>query len=805
MTDNQMDARLHRAGEAWRSTAGPASETEPTIDAESLAGPATAIPRRFRRTGLFASAAIVAAALVAGGTVLISNIGGNGKATDASAPALEGTVWRLVGYGNDQSMANSLATLYIGKDGQLVADDGCNLIGAHVNTENGRLGVSGRVDVRYYECTDSVGEVTFTRALDILPAFPTYKIDGDQLTISDASGTMHLAAAPDLPAPTLDVPTFLGSTWQLMQITDGQGNDHPVTGTPTLRVDNGNLTSSYGCNTVSSEVALDGHQLTLKGLAGSAVGPCEASSTAAAIEQVFAGATVHEQVDGTVLTIKGDGAGMLTYQWVPSDTAATDPANLIGRTWHLVSIAGNAAAADVTLRVEKDGAVTGRDGCQSLNGITADLGHGTLALSAVPRERTGPVAPPCDADVATTVDSFLDQNPTLWSLRDGQLLIYGGGAQAFSLVYELEEPTQPTGSPLVGTKWTLAGITDPAGHDVPVAGNASLLITADHKVSGSDGCNSISGDVDVTDSKLGFGNGLATTAMACLDDQVMTTADLVDTMLSGDVTWKISDDQLTLTKDGAGSLVYRATAAAKRSTDPNDLTGVTWYLTTIETGTGPDGVAHTPTRRQTLLIDEKLRFDAGCNYYSANATVGDGTLDIGPPGGTLAACSGSEESEILAVLTGKVSWEIVGDQLTITKDGVGALVYSRSDPTGGSTQLTGTTWKLSGIETNNGSNGTATGSSDMGVNTVRFDDAGNVTISHRCYVNKGTVQISKGSLDISGVTLDRAVPCPASPDQQDEQHTTSVTDDVLTGNSTWSIMGGQLSITKGITTLDFDS
>src|SRR2546426_797149 len=82
----------------------------------------------------------------------------------------------------------------------------------------------------------------------------------------------------------------------------------------------------------------------------------------------------------------------------------------------------------------------------------------------------------------------------------------------------------------------------------PVAGHAPLQIRADHKVTGSGGCNSIGGDVQVTNSTLGLGGGLATTEMACLDDQVTTAAGHVDAMLSGDVRWSISGDELTLTK-----------------------------------------------------------------------------------------------------------------------------------------------------------------------------------------------------------------------------------------------------------------
>jgi heat shock protein HslJ len=431
-------------------------------------------------------------------------------------------------------------------------------------------------------------------------------------------------------------------------------------------------------------------------------------------------------------------------------------------------------------------------GCGAVGGA-AQVGVGTLRTTHIP---DGP-AVGCTGDLgdqSTTVDSFFASNPVGWSIRDGQLLIYGGGAQAFSLVFETGGSVQPTGAPLVGTKWTLAGITDPAGHDVPVAGNASLLVGADDKVSGSDGCNSISGDVDVTGSTLGFGSGLATTEMACLDDQVTTTADHVDNMLSGDVTWKISGDELTLTKDGAGSLVYRATAAPTRSTDPSDLTGVTWYLTTIENGSGPDGVAHTPTGRQTLRVDNDITGEAGCNGFTGKATVGDGSLDVGSLGVTEVACADS--AEVQAVLTGKVSWEIVGDQLTITKDGVGALVYSRSDPTAGSTQLTGTKWTFSSIEVTTANSASGEGSTDSGI-TLTLDGNGGFQLGTKCIGAAGSVTLGTADAVFSNLHNTGGDACLSTLEERVKKF--------LDGTVQWSITAGRLILTKGDTKLTFDS
>src|SRR3954468_9368224 len=98
MNDEQMDARLQQAGESWRAaTADVSVSAAPEVHPLTPSG-GSRTPRR--RTGLFASAAVVAAALVAGGSLLVANItrdDGN-RGTEMSTASLEGTVWGLVGW-----------------------------------------------------------------------------------------------------------------------------------------------------------------------------------------------------------------------------------------------------------------------------------------------------------------------------------------------------------------------------------------------------------------------------------------------------------------------------------------------------------------------------------------------------------------------------------------------------------------------------------------------------------------------------------------------------------------------------------
>ena len=297
---------------------------------------------------------------------------------------------------------------------------------------------------------------------------------------------MHLVAAPQLPAPTLDVPTFVGATWRLAAVTDAKGIAQRVPRETTLRIAHGTLTASDGCNTLSSAVQVTGQDAQLKDVSSTAIG-CTGSTatTAAVIDRFFAGPSLHGDVTGSTLNVKGDGVGVLTYEWVPDDAAAVAPTALTGREWVLTSIAGVVAHALGSLGVDARGPTSGTDGCTDID-ATADVGPGTLTLRDMP---TGP-PPVCTgaaAEQAATIDSILGQKPALWSVRDGKLIIYGGGAQAFSLVYETGKPPPsyssdtPDASVLPGRTWKLTSIetTGPGASSSEGSSDTGVALTFD--------------------------------------------------------------------------------------------------------------------------------------------------------------------------------------------------------------------------------------------------------------------------------------------------------------------------------------
>lgn len=242
-----------------------------------------------------------------------------------------------------------------------------------------------------------------------------------------------------------------------------------------------------------------------------------------------------------------------------------------------------------------------------------------------------------------------------------------------------------SGSQLSGIDWTLAEI-EFGSKPITASGAASVRVDGD-QVRGNDGCNHFGGTISVFATTLTIGD-LATTAMGCLDPSVGQTTEAVHAVLTGTVDWSVAADTLTITKAGIGSLTYQAVRHTT-TTDPKALAGTNWQLTTISTGTSADSAAATPAAPATLQFEGSASASSigvsgsdGCNGLFVKVAVGSGTMTITDIGGTQGACTGQLEAQsvsIRAILQGSSTWMITDDQLTITKDGVGALVFAQRD------------------------------------------------------------------------------------------------------------------------------
>ena len=543
MTDDDMDARLRTAGAAWRTTTDDAHPVspEPLSPAETLQLGRPARERR-HRTAWLASAAAVAAVLVAGGGFLVGRLAdGDGdhghRTTAAERAALQNTVWELLGYDGDQLRPSSFSTFYV-HDGAFVADDSCGLYNGGVKVEGAHLHVSD-VEDRFYNCTDSVGEITFREGMKTLQTDPAFRVDGDHLTISGDGPTLHLKAAPELPAPTSDRPTLTGATWRLMKVEGANGAQHVVDGTAEFRIDGNHLHATDTCNSLDSTLQVDYPILKLDAVATTEIG-CPPDSVAPIVDQILSG-NVRADFRDAALTLTKTGAGTLTYRWQPDDEAAVDPKLLTATDWQLRSIAG-VPTGGMTLSVA-DGRLELRAACATTN-VPVEIGPGTVIAPNLAKEPKNEC--PSERDDVT---QMLASGPALWHISGKQLVINRAGSQGFSLVFDPVKDVSAASVELPGT-WKLIGVEKTDGNTVSGSGSSDSTITLTLTASTyrvSTPCPPWNGTVVFGDRTVVFTLMSIAAGPSCSTAAGELTSQVAK-VVAGTATWTIENGQLKLTK-----------------------------------------------------------------------------------------------------------------------------------------------------------------------------------------------------------------------------------------------------------------
>jgi heat shock protein HslJ len=237
-----------------------------------------------------------------------------------------------------------------------------------------------------------------------------------------------------------------------------------------------------------------------------------------------------------------------------SSSGAQDSAGLAGTTWRLVRFEGGDGTvltpddgSRYTLRFEAGGRLAARIDC--------NRGSGTWTSSAPSHLELGPLAltramcPP-----GSLHDQIVRQLPYLRSyvLREGRLFL---SLMADGGIYELEpsgSSAPPTGRALEGTHWRLTHLE---GTPVPSEAQqteAHLLFgPTDGRLTGSGGCNHLSGSYTVDGSQLELSR-LITTMMAC--EKGMETERAFLQALERVRAWRIAGGTLEL-MDASGGLV----------------------------------------------------------------------------------------------------------------------------------------------------------------------------------------------------------------------------------------------------------
>lgn len=222
-------------------------------------------------------------------------------------------------------------------------------------------------------------------------------------------------------------------------------------------------------------------------------------------------------------------------------SATSDGSDLQGKTFTATKISGQEVAdlSKITIGFA-EGSIRANAGCNSLSGAVS-LTDGVIGAPQLLQ-----TAMACDSvmDQEKWLSDFISSAPN-WTYGGGSLVLTQG---AVTLTLQ-ESATGETGenAPLEGTRWKLSGImTGESASSVPTGVDPAITI-ADGRIAFDAQCNSVGGEVVITDTTLDVTNVIGT-LMACEDPRGAMEALLTKT-ISGTVNYAIVGDVLTI--DGA--------------------------------------------------------------------------------------------------------------------------------------------------------------------------------------------------------------------------------------------------------------
>jgi heat shock protein HslJ len=239
---------------------------------------------------------------------------------------------------------------------------------------------------------------------------------------------------------------------------------------------------------------------------------------------------------------------------------------------------------------------------------------------------------------------------------------------------------EPTSVPTVNLDevynqlWVLVGY---GPQDSPLVVEQGTVITAqftsDGTVSGSSGCNSYSGTVEIApDGTLTVPSPFISTMMACESGMDQEQAYLA--ALGSAQTLSINDQGRLVISYG----VVGDNQALVFTQGETPLAGTLWTLV----GYGdPSGLSEVEAGTTiTAVFDEQdITGSAGCNSYTASYSTQDGQISVGPAATTRMACPAGmdQETAYLEALQQSSTYQVLGQQLTLSNEaGDGALIFT---------------------------------------------------------------------------------------------------------------------------------
>ncbi|WP_426574649.1 META domain-containing protein [Aquihabitans sp. McL0605] len=239
-------------------------------------------------------------------------------------------------------------------------------------------------------------------------------------------------------------------------------------------------------------------------------------------------------------------------------------------------------------------------------------------------------------------------------------------------------------------------------------------------------------------------------------------------------------DTTTTAAKGGGTSTTAAGAAA------SELDGKEF------TATGVEGYTPVAGSQLTLTFDDgNLSVNGGCNTLFSSYAVTDGKLAwTGTPAGTMMGCPDdlmNQDTWLIKFFTDGATAKLDGDTLTLTSGDVTITLAAVADA-----PLTGTEWSLESTISKDAV--TTSTTPKAGAPTLTIGADGTAKVFTGCNNGSTTVAVTDTTLTFAPMALTRMM-C------EDASTVEAAVTTVLSGETTYSIEGHTLTITKGDTGL----
>lgn len=219
--------------------------------------------------------------------------------------------------------------------------------------------------------------------------------------------------------------------------------------------------------------------------------------------------------------------------------------------------------------------------------------------------------------------------------------------------------SEPSPQALVGKTYLSTSVT---GTPIPGDGPLEVTFPQTGRIAATAGCNRHMGEVTFAGDTMTPGQ-LAATMMACAGPQGESDAWL-SSFLDGPLTWHLSGEKLSLSRDGQSvELTQRPNTA---------LLGTPWTVRSIVHKQGVESSVVIERVRPTLTFaDGRVTGNTGCNDLNGEAVVNGDKIEFRGIVTTRKACdeeTSRVEQVVLDTLRGTATYKIEGEDLSLTND-----------------------------------------------------------------------------------------------------------------------------------------